>query len=71
MYKTEWYIETEEGNIGLFCYHFGKRPYFSPHFLEKDKVYVIEKIWTLKLVNTPKIFFKCLFHKTYINKKEK
>lgn len=62
MYKTLWRVKSEQDNTLLVFYHFGKRPYFSPYFLEEDKCYEIEAIWTLKLIFTFKIFFKCLFH---------
>ena len=71
MYKTEWYIKTEEGTIGLVCYHFGKRPYFFYHFLEDEKVYEIEMLWNLKLINTFGIFLKCLFHKYIVKEYRK
>jgi hypothetical protein len=63
MYKTMWYIKTERGSKQIFCYHFGKRPYFPPHLLKEDNHYEIEMIWNLKLIKTFKIFLKCLFHK--------
>lgn len=68
MYKTRWYIKTEKETTELYCYHFGKRPYFPPHFLEEDEFYEIEMIYNSKLINTFKIFVKCLFHKIYKEK---
>ena len=63
MYKTLWNIKTERDSKQIFCYHFGKRPYFPPHFLKEDNHYEIEMVWNLKLIKTFKIFLKCLFHK--------
>ena len=66
MYKTQWKIKTDKDTIWLFCYHFGKRPYFPHYFLEEDKTYKIEMVWNLEVFTTFKIFLKCLFHKVEI-----
>lgn len=71
MYKTEWRIDTEGYTATMVCYHFGKHPYFPSRSMVENEVYEIEMIWNSKLVNTPKIFWKCLFHKrvvTFIDK---
>lgn len=67
MYKTIWLINTEEFRVEFTYYHFGKEPKFPSWYLQKGIVYKIEMEWNVKLVNTPKMFFKCLFHKTLIS----
>ena len=63
MYKTIWAIITNnEEKTELTWYHFGKTPKFPVWYMEENKIYTIEMIWNLKLITTPKIFFKCLFH---------
>jgi hypothetical protein len=63
MYKTIWLIQNGEIRTQLAYYHFGKELKFPTWYMEADAVYEIEMIWNLKLVCTPKTFFKCLFHK--------
>ena len=64
MYKTIWGIKdvTENVFIELIYYHFGKEPKFPTWYMEEEKVYEVEMFWNLKLLYTPKIFFKCLTH---------
>lgn len=63
MYKTRWEIKNEQYIIFLDYYHFGKHPRFSSNLLTENEAYEIEMIWNLKLINTPKIFWKCLLRK--------
>ena len=62
MTKTVWIIKDETANTKteLTYYHFGKEPLFPAWYMEADHVYTIEMLWNLKLVKTPKLFFKCL-----------
>lgn len=62
MYKTVWCIYDGESKTELTWYHFGKEPKFPTWYMERDKTYEIEMIWNLKLIRTPKTFFKCLTH---------
>lgn len=64
MTKTVWIIidETTNTKTELTYYHFGKEPQFPAWYMEVDHVYTIEMIWNLKLLKTPKLFFKCLTH---------
>lgn len=62
MYKTVWNIYDGEYKTELTWYHFGKKPKFPTWYMEEDKVYKIEMIWNIKLIHTPKMFFKCLIH---------
>ena len=64
MYKTVWLIinETDSTETKFTYYHFGKEPKFPSWYIEENHIYSIEMIWNLKLVITPSIFFKCLFH---------
>lgn len=64
MYKTIWGITDvmENTSTELTYYHFGKEPKFPTWYMEEEKVYEIEMLWNLKLLHTPKIFFKCLTH---------
>ena len=66
MYKTVWLINYEEYETELTYYHFGKEPKFPTWYMEAYKVYKIEMIWHLKLIRTPKMFFKCLFREHII-----
>ena len=62
MYKTVWQINYENFKTELTYYHFGKEPKFPSWYMqEENTTYEIEMVWNLKLVYTPKMFFKCLF----------
>lgn len=65
MYKTIWTVINLETNIKTIVtyYHFGKEPKFPSSYMEKDTIYEIEMGFNNKLLNTPKIFFKCLTKK--------
>ena len=67
MRKTIWIIVDENDNTKteLTYYHFGKAPQFPAWYMEEGHSYIIEMIWSLKLVCSLKTFFKCLFN-TYI-----
>lgn len=67
MYKTVWSIFDGNNKTKLTWYHFKKEPRFPSWYMQEDFSYEIEMIWNLKLVFTPKIFLKCLFHKYIIN----
>ena len=64
MYKTIWsiYDETENAQSEFTYYHFGKTPKLPNWYCEEGHVYIIEMLWNLQLVNTIKMFCKCLFH---------
>lgn len=64
MTKTTWMIidETTNTKTELTYYHFGKEPKFPSWYMEEGKVYEIEMVWNLKLIHTPKLFFRCLTH---------
>lgn len=62
MYKTIWTINEGENKTELTYYHFGKEPKFPTWYMEEGRVYEIEMDWNLKLMHTPRLFFKCLFH---------
>lgn len=62
MYKTIWHIYDGESKTELTWYHFGKEPKFPAWYMEESKVYEIEMVWNVKLLCTPKLFLKCLFH---------
>ena len=63
MYKTSWLYETKDAKITIFYYHFGKNPQFPHWYLpESDCDYTIELIASYKLIVSPTIFLKCLFH---------
>ena len=64
MYKTVWMIKSLTKNITteLTWYHFGKDPKFPSWYMEEGETYEIEMIWNLKLLHTPKMFFRCLTH---------
>ena len=66
MYKTIWFINVEKSKTELTYYHFGKKPKFPTWYMEKDVTYEIEMKWNVKLIHTPKIFFKCLFREWII-----
>ena len=66
MYKTVWLINDGEFKTEFTLYHFGKEPKFPSWYMEAGKVYEIEMIWNVKLVCTPKMFFKCLFREHII-----
>ena len=62
MYKTIWCISKDSTTpIKFTQYHFGKTPYFPSWYMEEGHVYEIEIIFNMKLINTFKIFKKCLF----------
>lgn len=67
MYKTVWLINDGKFKTNLTYYHFGKEPKFPSWYMEEGIMYEIEMVWNLKLINTPKIFLQCLFHKYIIN----
>lgn len=64
MYKTTWLIidEVNDTKTEFTYYHFGKEPRFPSWYMEENHVYNIEMIWNFKLLVTPALFFKCLFH---------
>ena len=68
LYKTIWAIKeitTDEKShvVKLVQYHFGKEPKFPSLFLMKEgSVYEIEMLWNLKIIVTPKTFWKCFTH---------
>lgn len=64
MYKTIWSIidETDGTKTDFTYYHFGKEPRFPSWYMEENHVYSIEMSWHFKLLTTPALFFKCLFH---------
>lgn len=62
MYKTVWFINDGKFRTEFTYYHFGKEPKFPTWYMEEGVTYGIKMIWNLKLVCTPKMFFKCLFH---------
>ena len=68
MTKTVWKIIDETDNIKteLTYYHFGKEPKFPAWYMEENHIYTIEMIWNLKLIKTPTLFLKCLFHQYII-----
>lgn len=67
MYKTIWMIHDEIDNTDtkLTYYHLGEKPKFPTWYFEENHSYNVEMMWNLKLVKTPKLFFKCLI-KFYI-----
>ena len=67
MYKTIWAIHNGVFKTEFTQYHFGKTPKFPTWYMEENTVYEIEMLWNLKLVNTLKMFFKCLFHEYKIS----
>ena len=67
MYKTVWFINDEESKTELTYYHFGKEPKFPSWYLQESIAYEIEMVWNVKLVCTPKMFFKCLFRNYIIH----
>ena len=71
MYKTVWNIcDKENGQITEFTYyHFGKEPKFANWYMEEGKIYEIEMIWNLRLVDTFKNFAKCLFKSWIVKSK--
>ena len=62
MYKTVWSIYYNGEKTELTWYHFGSAPKFPTWYMEANTVYEIEMIWNLKLLHTPKLFFRCLTH---------
>lgn len=62
MYKTVWLINDGEFKTELTYYHFSKDPKFPSWYMGEGTAYEIEMAWNLKLMHTPTIFFKCLFH---------
>ena len=70
MYKTIWFVNNNKFETKLTYYHFGKKPQFPFWYMQKENVYEVEMIWNIKLVYTPKMFFKCLFHKYIICEKK-
>ena len=66
MYKTIWLINDGKFKTEFTYYHFSKEPKFPSWYMQKDIAYEIEMVWNLKLVRTPKMFFKCLFHEYII-----
>lgn len=64
MTKTIWMISdgTTNPKTELTYYHFGKEPQFPKWYMEANYTYTIEMMWNLKLVKTPKMFFRCLTH---------
>ena len=65
MYKTIWSVINLETNIRTIVtyYHFGKEPKFPTLYMKEDIAYEIEMDFNFKLLNTPKLFFKCLTKK--------
>lgn len=68
MTKTIWLIidNTENTKTEFTYYHFGKAPQFPAWYFESGHNYEVEMVWNFKLINTFKIFFKCLFHQYVI-----
>jgi len=68
MTKTIWMITNQNDNTKteLTYYHFGKEPKFPSWYMEEKHIYTIEMTWNLKLIKTPIIFLKCLFHQYII-----
>ena len=64
MYKTVWFIKDEKDEYAteFTYYHFGATPKIAPWYFEAEAVYTVEMLWNLKLIFTPKTFFKCLTH---------
>lgn len=64
MRKTQWYIFNESNNTEteLTYYHFGTTPKFPAWYMEENNIYTIEMVFSFKLIKTPSLFFKCLFH---------
>ena len=64
MTKTIWMIkdETDNTTTELTYYHFKSNPQFPSWYMNENPLYTVEMIFNLKLVRTPKIFFKCLTH---------
>lgn len=62
MYKTIWSVINLETNAKTIVayYHFGKEPKFPDSYMKEGTAYEIEMAFNLKLLNTPKLFFKCL-----------
>jgi hypothetical protein len=71
MYKTQWFIyKTDEKRKAILTYyHFGKAPKFPTQYLKENITYEIELLWNIPLCKTPKIFIKCLLHKTLEKKR--
>jgi hypothetical protein len=65
MYKTIWWVTELETHTTkkITYYHFGKEPKFPTSYMKEGIAYDIEMCFNFTLVNTPKIFFKCLFKK--------
>ena len=70
MRKTQWYIfnETSNTETELTYYHFGATPKFPSWYMEEGNVYTIEMIFSFKLLKTPSLFLKCLFHRFVIKR---
>lgn len=66
MYKTIWFINDGEFRTEFTYYHFGKDPKFPSWYMEEGIAYEIEMAWNVKIMCTPKTFFKCLFHEYVI-----
>ena len=70
MYKTTWLIVYEEEELShkveFTQYHFEKTPRFPSWYMEENKLYTIEMIWSFKLIIRPSIFMKYLFHQYII-----
>lgn len=62
MYKTIWHVANLETHTTtkITYYHFGKEPKFPTSYMKEGIAYEIETCFNLKLINTPKIFLKCL-----------
>ena len=61
MYKTIWRIYDGAYRTEFTQYHFGKTPRFPSWYMEIDTTYEIEMVWSVKLINSLKMFIKCLF----------
>lgn len=63
MYKTTWAIKDSNNDVTILTYyHFGKNPQFPSWYMGNNRVYEIEVLWSVKLLHTPVMFFKCLTH---------
>ena len=70
MYKTIWKIQCsarkEQYTAEFTQYHFGANPKFPRWYFEEGKTYEVEMLWNVKIINTPKMLFKCLFNEYVI-----
>ena len=62
MYKTLWRFYYEGMKVEFIQYHFGKIAKFPGWYVSEGIIYEIEKMYTIKLIHTPKTIKKCLFN---------